>query len=136
MGTQFNLIGFMDGEGTWRVPSILIAMCIVSFFLLLMTLYGVYRYYRGKDRKIKKVRLILLSVISPLLINKIGQWIENTIFKVEGYYTGLHLTWGEPIDIWITVLAPVLFPIVVSFLLSPFIKRYCEKKNAETEGKT
>jgi len=133
MGIQFNLIGFADYEGTWRVESILIAMCIYSFFLLVMTLLWLYRYYGSKDRKVKKLRLILLYVFSQPLINAIGQLIENTIFKLDGFYTGLHLTWGETKDIWITVLAPVLFPILVSLLLLPFIKRYYAKKYAEID---
>lgn len=125
---DFNLKAFMDGPGTWREQSILFAMIIYSIFLVIMSMIWFYRYYRG-TKKPGKIRLIFIYLFSFWIIGNIGQLIENILYSKElNTYIGLHLFWGEKKDIWITIIAPLVPPILCSLIFAAFLK-YKKKNN-------
>jgi len=127
----------MDGPGTWQEESILIAMIIYSFLLLTLSILWLIKYYSINQNKPKKLRLILVYALSPWLINILGQIIVNIRFSDKlNSYIGLHLFWGETKDILITIIAPLLPPVIISLILMVFLKRHHVRAKRKKEDLT
>jgi hypothetical protein len=108
---------FWDGTGTWRTPSVAIAMIIYSIFLMIFVYFWLKKYLSRDRSKRKYLSIAIFFFLSAWLINILAQLIENIVLnKIKGWI-GLHLFWGAPLDVIITILLPLLPPAVLGFVM-------------------
>jgi len=80
------------------------------------------------------IGLILLYLLSPFFIRKMGFEIENMLADENTSY-GMFGFCGTRIDWYITFLGPIILPIALSLILSFFLKKHKMKKKAKEDNK-
>lgn len=119
-----NTFYIIDLAGNWKVESFLIAMIIYSVLLTILSVLWCLKYYSQADKKPGKMRLVAVYALSPWFISVIGNAIEHFSITAEpGMYRSFHIFFGDLTDVFITILAPFILPIITSVVLAIILKK-------------
>ncbi len=115
---------FSDAAGTWRESEVLIAMACWAVVLLIATTPWVIHLLQGR-RKVPFV-LVALCLSGPVAQSMIADVIANWDAE-KGEVVSLHLLWGNPLDVAVTVMAAPLLACIGGLLLWLLLRGFSEK---------
>jgi hypothetical protein len=123
------VLSHFDCDGSWRNPSVLIAMIIWGIFLTLISIILIKKYLKKKPKKpiILPISCALFYCLTYFFQGMIAHIIENKFFANEGDCPHYLVLWGDTFDNIITIFASPIFALLSSFIFYYAIKNH--KKN-------